>query len=73
MDLLWFLIIVFLFLFLIAAWPSWPYTRERWPYSRGGNWRYAPSGGAALFIVLVFVLFWLGLISVIWWPWAFAY
>ena len=55
----------------VLAWPTWPYTYERWPYHRGGGYRYAASGTAAGLALLILVLFWLGLLAIAW-PWAAA-
>lgn len=63
----WFFIL--LFVVTILAWPTWPYTQERWPYRRGGEYRYAASATAAALAVLILVLFWLGLLTIAW-PWA---
>lgn len=51
-----------LVLFLILAWPTWPYTRGRWPYRYGGPWSYALSGFAVLVIFLFMLFVWMGLI-----------
>lgn len=51
-----------LVLFLILAWPAWPYTRGRWPYRYGGVWPYALSLVATLLLVLLFLSLWMGLI-----------
>ena len=70
MDVFWFWLFLILLLFAVLGWPSWPHTRERWVYRRGGGWRYAPSGVAALLVVLLLILLWLGLIAIaIAWPW----
>lgn len=68
MDVLWFWLLMILLLFAVLAWPTWPYTHERWVYRRGGGWRYAPAGTAALLVVLILFLFWLGIIAIAW-PW----
>ena len=67
----WFWLLVILVLIATFAWPSWPYTRERGIYRRGGSWRYAPSGFAAAFALLILLLFWLGILAVAW-PWTAA-
>lgn len=71
MEVFWFLLLMLLLVVLIGAWPTWPYTYTRSPYTRGGGWRYAPSGAAAAVALLLLLFFWLGLIA-IWWPWAAA-
>ena len=68
MEAFWFWFLIILLLFAVLAWPTWPYTEDRWIYRRGGRWRYAPSGAAAGAVILILLLFWLGLI-VIAWPW----
>ena len=65
----WFFIL--LLVVTIFAWPTWPYTYERWPYRRGGGSRYATSATAASLAVLILVLFWLGILAIAW-PWAAA-
>jgi hypothetical protein len=67
-DIFWFWFFIFLLLVTVFAWPTWPYTRERWVYRRGGGWRYAPSGVAAALALLLLVFFWLGLLAIAW-PW----
>lgn len=64
MEFFWFWFLVILFAMMIAAWPAWPYTRERWVYRRGDGWRYAPSAAAAGIALLVLALFWLGIIAI---------
>ncbi|AVX04868.1 hypothetical protein [Maritalea myrionectae] len=59
---------LFLLLLVVIGWPSWPYTRERWPYKHGGNYRYAVSGMAAALAILFWMLFWFGLVAIAW-PW----
>ena len=71
MDVFLFWFVLILFVVAFAAWPSWGYTRERWPYRRGGHYRYYPSAGAALAALLVLVLFWFGIIAVAL-PWSTA-
>jgi len=71
MEALWFWIIVFLVILGIASAPGWGYTRDRWPYSQGGRYRYYPAVGAALAVVLILLFFWLGLIAIAW-PWTAA-
>ena len=71
MEVFWFWLLIILLFFALFAWPTWPYTQDRWVYRRGGGWRYAPSGAAAATAVLILLLFWLGLL-VIAWPWAAA-
>jgi hypothetical protein len=71
MDIFWFWLTFFLLLFTVFAWPTWPYTRERWLYRRGGGWRYAPSGAAFGGAMVVLLFFWLGFI-IITLPWAAA-
>lgn len=68
MEAFWFWFLVILLLFAVFAWPTWPYTRERWLYRRGGRWRYAVSGASAATAFLVLLLFWFGFL-VIAWPW----
>jgi ribose/xylose/arabinose/galactoside ABC-type transport system permease subunit len=64
----WFWILVLLLIFMIFAWPTWPYTRGRWVYRRGGRWRYAPSAGAGAGLVLILLCVWLGVIAISY-PW----
>ena len=71
MDVVWFWFWVLLLFLVIATWPTWPYTRERWPYTRGGGYRYGPSAAAAFVALLILLFFWLGLIAIAW-PWAAA-
>ena len=71
METAWFWLLILLLFLAIFAWPTWPYTQDRWVYRRRGGWRYAPSGAAAVAFLLVLLLFWLGLI-VITLPWAVA-
>ena len=71
METAWFWLLILLLFLAIFAWPTWPYTQDRWVYRRRGGWRYAPSGAAAAAFLLVLLLFWLGLI-VITLPWAVA-
>ena len=68
MDVFLFLVFVALLVFSVAAWPAWPYTRERWVYRSPGRWRYAPSVTLAGLALVIFVLFWLGLVAIAW-PW----
>lgn len=68
MEAFWFWFLILLLIIIIFAWPTWPYTRERWVYGRRGGWRYAPSGVAAILAIFILLLFWLGLLA-IWWPW----
>lgn len=63
----WFLFV--LLVIMILAWPTWPYTATRWPFTQGGAYRYAPSAAAAAIILLLLILFWVGLIAIAW-PWA---
>lgn len=71
MEVFWFWFLLLLLVIVLFAWPTWPYTRDRWVYRRPGYWPYAPSGLAAVLAILLLLLFWLGLL-VIWWPW-YAY
>lgn len=64
-----FWIFVVLLVFSVAAWPAWPYTRDRWVYARPGGWRYAPSATFAALAFLMLLLFWLGVLAIAW-PWA---
>jgi hypothetical protein len=68
MDVFFFWFWVLLIIVVIAAWPSWGYTRDRWPYRSGGYSRYYPSAGAGLLAALILLLFWLGIIAIAW-PW----
>ncbi len=68
MEVLWFWLILLLLFVAVAAAP-WDYTRDRWPYREGGAYRYYPSAGALLAVVVILLLFWLGFI-VIALPWA---
>lgn len=65
----WFWLALLLILFLVAAWPAWPYTRKHWPYKRGRGWSYGPSAVAAVFLGILMFFFWIGAIAV-WGPWA---
>lgn len=65
---LWFWLLVLLIVLALLAWPTWPYTRERGFYARGGSWPYVPSAFAIMLAVLLLILFWFGFI-IIWWPW----
>lgn len=67
----WWWAIVFLFVVLIFAWPTWPYTRSRGIYRRDSRWRYGPSGVAAIVVICLLLLAWFGWIAVAW-PW-YAY
>lgn len=69
MEYVWFWIVLFLLLVAVLALPTWPYTRERGVYARGGMWPYGPSALVAGLLILLGVIFWLGLISA-WWPWS---
>lgn len=69
MEFFYFWLFLFLIILAFAALPSWGYTRERWPYRHGGSYRYYPSLVAGLVAVLIFVLFWWGIIAIAW-PWA---
>lgn len=69
MNFFWFWLIVLLLFFMVFAWPTWPYTHERWVYRRGGSWRYAPSAAAFVGALLILLFFWLGMI-IIALPWA---
>lgn len=68
MEVFWFWLFLVLLLLMILGWPTWPYTRDRGIYRRGGGWRYALSGAAAVLAFFILLLFWLGLLA-IWWPW----
>lgn len=67
MEVFWFWLIVILLLVAVLAWPTWPYTRERWPYTTG--YAYGPSAAAAAVALFLLLLFWLGILA-IWVPWA---
>lgn len=69
MDVFWFWLVMLLLLITVFAWPTWPYTRDRWVYRRSGGWRYAPSGAALAIFLFIMLLFWFGAI-VIALPWA---
>ncbi len=71
MESFWFWFLILLLIVTIFAWPTWPYTRERWPYQRGGGWTYAPSGLAFALALILVILFWLGFVA-IWWPWGYV-
>ena len=62
-DVNFWLLVIFLIV-AILAWPTWPYTRDRWPYRRGGLYRYAASGAAAAFAFLLLILSLLGMIAI---------
>ncbi|MCV2868854.1 hypothetical protein OEW28_09460 [Defluviimonas sp. WL0002] len=66
MGMFWFWIGLLLLAFAIAALPGWRHTRNRWPYSLGGRYRFYPSAGAALGVALILLLFLLGLIAMDW-------
>lgn len=66
MEAFWFWLIIILLLIAVLALPSWPYTRERWPYTT--RYRYAPSAIAGLIAFFLIFLFWFGLIA-LWIPW----
>ncbi|HEV7344456.1 MAG TPA: hypothetical protein VGN60_02360 [Devosia sp.] len=51
------LLLIFIIL-AIVGWPAWGHTRERWPYTRGGRYRYYPTAGAIVAAILVILLFW---------------
>jgi len=70
MEVFWFWLIVVLVLVAILAWPTWPYTRSRWPYTAGYD--YALSAAAVFLVFFLLLLFWLGALAV-WWPWAATY
>lgn len=69
MEGFWFWMLVLLLVLAFFAWPSWPYTRDRRVYRRGGGWAYGISAAAVVAALLLAGLFWLGLI-VIWMPFA---
>ena len=71
MDAVLFWVFMLLLFVTVFAWPTWPYTRDRWVYRRPGGWRYAPSDAAAGLALLMFVLFWFGVLAIAW-PWAVA-
>ncbi|MFP4239385.1 hypothetical protein [Rhodosalinus sp.] len=71
MDVFWFWFLILMLVVLVFAWPSWPYTYERWPYRYGGGYRYAAPLVAAGLALLVLLLFWLGMLAIAW-PWAAA-
>lgn len=71
MDAVLFWVFMLLLFVTVFAWPTWPYTRDRWVYRRPGGWRYAPSGAAAALALLMFLLFWFGVLAIAW-PWAVA-
>ena len=68
MEVFWFWILVILAITIILAWPAWPHTRERWPYTSGGGFAYGPSALAAGLLLLLLLIIWLGAITV-WLPW----
>jgi hypothetical protein len=41
------IVLVFLFLMLLGAIPTWPHSR---------NWGYAPSGGLGLVVIILLIL-----------------
>jgi hypothetical protein len=69
MEFFFFWVLLLLILVALAAWPSWGYTRDRWPYRYGDSYRYYPSAAAAAAALLILVLFWLGFLAIAW-PWA---
>lgn len=68
MEFVWFWIALFLIVFAVFAWPTWPYTRERWPYRYGRGWSYVPALSAIAVFLLVFFLAWIGALAVAY-PW----
>ncbi|MGB3689782.1 MAG: hypothetical protein WBA02_10840 [Jannaschia helgolandensis] len=68
MEAFWFWTLVILLVIATFAYPAWPYTRNRGIYRRGGGWRYAPATAAAMAALLIFFLFWIGLLAITW-PW----
>ena len=68
MEVFWFWFLIILLLVMVAAWPTWPYTRDVWVYRRPGAWRYVPSGAAGAIAILILLFFWLGLLAIAW-PW----
>lgn len=69
MDVFLFWFFIVLLVFSVAAWPTWPYTQDRWVYRRPGGWRYTPSAASAGLAILLLILFWLGILAIAW-PWA---
>jgi len=45
------ILLLIVIILLIAAWPSWPYSR---------GWGYYPSGGLGLILVILLILLLLG-------------
>lgn len=66
MEVFWFWLVVLLLVLAIFAWPTWPYTRNRWVYRRPGAWRYAPAGAAVAVLLLLLIFFWFGLLVIAW-------
>lgn len=64
MEAFWFWLILVLLLIMVFAWPTWPYTRDRGVYRRGGAWRYGLSGAAGGGVALLLLLFWFGIIFI---------
>ncbi|WP_372623580.1 DUF3309 family protein [Falsiroseomonas sp.] len=52
-----FIIFLVLLALIIAALPTWPYSRR---------WGYGPVGGATALLVLFLLLVWFGIIAVAW-------
>lgn len=67
----WFWVLMALIFCAAATWPTWPFTRDRWLYRRGGAWRYVPTGVIIAVIAMLLLLVWLGVIRLTW-PWAVA-
>jgi hypothetical protein len=66
MGYFWFWLLILLIIFAIFAWPSWPHTRECWPYRYGGGWRYAPTAGAIVVALFIIWFVWLGILIFAW-------
>ncbi|MEJ2375894.1 MAG: DUF3309 family protein [Pseudolabrys sp.] len=58
MGFFWFWVMLILFALMLAAVPTWPYSR---------SWGYGASGGAFVALLLILGLFWFGFLAV-WWP-----
>ena len=47
----WWILFVFLFVFLVAAWPTWPHSRQ---------WGYYPTGSIGILLIVLLILLLLG-------------
>jgi len=47
----WWILFVFLFAVLVAAWPTWPHSRQ---------WGYYPTGSIGILLIVLLILLLLG-------------